>query len=258
MGYPTAMPKMSEAKWLGEHGSLPMDRYDVVCVHTIVGHDPALAAHFSTGNEGLISQARDTKFQSAANWQGNHRVIAIENEDTPPGWSNDLDFTKPQIKAIAEIIVWCYKTHGIPIVPCPDSRPGSRGVAYHRQGIDGNFGSFEYGGRIPGGEVWSKAYGKMCPGDRRIKTLLEVIIPMAKKMVMPPKPPRPITLGKEDMLLYTIKGTDSSFYICGGKLLRIKDQHSKASISSGGTPTANVTMKQHNVFVEAFGDPIDA
>jgi hypothetical protein len=193
------MARMAEAAWQGEHGSRPMENYDIVCAHTIVGHDPAHAAHFSTGNDGLISQSRDTKFQSAANLEGNPRVIAIENEDTPPGWSNDLDFTKAQIESIAKIIVWCHKTHGIPIVPCPDSKPGSRGIAYHRQGIDGNFGPFEYDGRVPGGEQWSTSKGKMCPGDRRIKTLLEVIIPRARVLAGLDNPEEDMPLDAEDI-----------------------------------------------------------
>jgi hypothetical protein len=31
--------------------------------------------------------------------------------------------------------------------------------------------------RVSGGELWSKAYGKVCPGDRRIDQLIDVVIP---------------------------------------------------------------------------------
>lgn len=251
------MSKMPGAKWVGEHGSRPMKAYDIVCAHTIVGHDPAHQAHFSTGNEGLITQSRDTRFQSAANLQGNHRIIAIENEDTPPGWNNQLDFTDAQIDSIAKIIVWCHKTHGIPIVPCPNSKPGSRGIAYHRQGIDGNFDSYAYPGRVKGGELWSEHFGKMCPGDRRIKTLLERIIPLAQKMAAPPKP-SPITPyydGDDDMLLITFPaGNKDAFLLTGGRLVRIKDQQLKIDLAADPAvaQVQNCSDDQWTVFKAGF------
>lgn len=202
------MARMPDAVWLGEHGSLPMTRYDIVCVHTIVGHDPAHAAHFSTGGYGEISQSRDTRFRSAANYNGNPRIIAIENEDFDdpfPVWNtNDgravPGFTAAQMEAIARILVWCYREHGIPLVLCPDSRPGSRGIAYHRQGVDGNFSGYAYPGRVAGGELWTTSYGKVCPGDRRISQLIEVIIPRARVLAGLDRPPT--TEGSEYDIVY--------------------------------------------------------
>ena len=171
------MARMPGTEWVGEHGSLGMLRYEIVCLHTIVGNPPAHAAHFSTRADGHIYQSRDTRFQSGANYQGNHRVIAIESDDLGPEygeWGRDPKrvpaYTDPQIEAIAKILAWCHRTHNIPLEQCPDSRPGSRGIAYHRQGIDGNFYAegYAYGGRLYGGEVWTKSAGKACPGDKRI------------------------------------------------------------------------------------------
>jgi len=178
---------MPGAEWVGpHHDNGEMQRYDVVCVHTIVGNPPAHAAHFSTRADGHIYQSRDTRFRSAANKDGNHRVIAIENDDwgSPfPAW-NDSDghavpsFTSQQVEAVARICAWAHKTHGVPLVRCPDSRPGSRGVAYHRQGINGNFlaEGYRYPGRVTGGEVWTRFRGKVCPGDRRIAQLPQIIV----------------------------------------------------------------------------------
>lgn len=228
------MPKMKGANWQGEHGRLLIQRYDIVCIHTIVGDAPAHQAQFSTAMDGEIFQSRDTKYRSAANYEGNHRIIAIENADMPPKWSDvkDLpDFTKFQIESIARIIVWCYRTHGIPIVACPDSRPGSRGIAYHRQGIDGNFKTYRYPGRVQGGERWSTSFGKVCPTDRRIHTLLTVIIPRARVLAgldkpPEPKPPKPIPtppvpepIPEEDDMpmqpyrFYKFKGDNKVFHV---------------------------------------------
>lgn len=169
-------------------GSGLMSRYDIACVHTIVGRDPANAAHFSTGGYGEITQSRDTRYRSAANLNGNYRVLAIENEDRGApflDWNvNDGHavpaFTAPQMESIARILAWCHRTHGIPLVFVTDSRPTTRGVAFHRAGCDGNFAGYAFGGRVAGGELWSGAYGKVCPGDRRIIQLRDIIIPRAR------------------------------------------------------------------------------
>lgn len=173
------MARMPQAEWLGEHSpGRPMERYDIVCVHTIVGFAPAHQAHFSTWKNGKIGQSRDTKFRSAANLNGNHRVISIENEDA----AQDVPLSDAQVEACAQILAWAHKTHGVPLQLCPDSRPGSRGLAYHRQGIDGNFGGMRFPGRVAGGEVWSESFGKICPRDVRIAQL-PAILARAKEIV---------------------------------------------------------------------------
>lgn len=186
------MPRMPGALWVGEQSpQTSMSRYDVVCIHTIVGRAPAHAAHFSTKGDGTILQSRDTAYRSAANLNGNHRVISIENEDMGdgfPAWSgSDVPpLTDAQVKACGRILAWAHKEHGIPLQLCPDSRPGSRGLAYHRQGIDGNFGPFKFPGRVNGGEVWTEHFGKVCPGDRRIAQLPD-ILEHARSLVAPQK-----------------------------------------------------------------------
>jgi hypothetical protein len=172
---------MPGALWLGEQSpQTPMSRYDILCLHTIVGFAPAHAAHFSTAGSGRIMQSRDTRFRSAANLLGNHRVLAIENADHGeqfPSWGgSDVPvLTDAQVTACGEILAWAHREHGIPLQLCPDSRPGSRGLAYHRQGIDGNFGSMRFPGRVAGGEKWSSSFGKVCPGDRRIDQRPDVL-----------------------------------------------------------------------------------
>lgn len=193
------MARMPGTVWQGEKSPRrKMARYDVVCVHTIVGYAPAHAAHFSVKADGTIIQSRDTAYQSAANLDGNHRVIAIENEDhgprfggTPrlPGW---VPLTPEQVEANARILAWAHDTHGIPLQLCPDSRPGSRGLGYHRQGIDGNFGGYRFPGRVSGGEKWTSHYGKVCPTDARIAQLPEIL-----ELARPAKPKPPAAVHRE-------------------------------------------------------------
>lgn len=176
------MPIMPGVIWKGDQSSKRrMDRYDVFCIHTIVGYAPAPAAHFSVSADGDIYQSRDTAYASAANLNGNHRVIASENEDhgprfggTPrlPGW---VALTPEQVAANAEIYAWLHDTHGIPLQLSPDSRPTSRGLGYHRQGIDGDFDGFAFPGRVSGGELWTEHKGKVCPTDARIAQLPDIL-----------------------------------------------------------------------------------
>ncbi len=174
------MARMPGAEWVGEQSPrIPMERYDIVCVHTIVGYAPAHAAHFSVRRDGHIFQSRDTAYRSGANLDGNHRVIAIENEDHGdpfPAWtgSNVPALTDAQVAANAAILRWAHETHGVPLQLCPDSRPTSRGLAYHRQGIDGAF-TDGYPGRVSGGEVWTTSPGKVCPGRNRIAQLPDIL-----------------------------------------------------------------------------------
>lgn len=178
------MARMPDARWLGEHSPRrPMARYDIVCVHTIVGFAPAHAAHFSVQGDGTILQSRDTRYQSGANLNGNRRVIAIENEDHGPSfgdWNTGNghavpELTLEQVESNAQILAWANRVHGIPLRLCPNSRPTSRGLAYHRQGITGDFSDYAYPGRVSGGELWSSSGGKVCPGDRKITQRHEIL-----------------------------------------------------------------------------------
>lgn len=175
---------MPAAVWQGEQSPRrTMQRYDIVCLHTIVGYAPAHAAHFSVKADGTIQQSRDTRYQSGANLDGNHRIIAIENEDHGPSfgsWNTRdghavPDFTDAQIEANAKILAWAHQEHGIPLQLCPNSKPTSRGLGYHRQGIDGNWSSYRYPGRVSGGEKWTTSPGKVCPGDRRIARRQQIL-----------------------------------------------------------------------------------
>lgn len=163
---------------------------NVVIFHTIVGHDPAKAAHLSLGGYGELTQNRDTLYQSAACLDGNPRALACETEDLGepfPAWDTNNGHEVPawseqQLDRAVEICVWAYHTHGVPLQLAADSKTGSAGIAYHRQGIDSdnNFEGYAYGGRVSGGEHWSTSKGKVCPGDRRIKQLIEIVIPRAR------------------------------------------------------------------------------
>lgn len=209
-----------------------MVRYDGVVFHTIVGHDPAPAAHFSVGSNGELTQNRDTEYQSAACLNGNRRLLAVETEDMGdpfPDWGgNDVPaWTNAQCDTNARICAWAHLTHGISLTEMLNSLSTSRGIGWHRLGIDGNFvPGIDYPGRVPGGEVWTRAFGKGCPGNRRIRQVKEKIISLARLIVSLPPAQRdrviagiepipsvstePITLEGEDVITVVTSATQPS------------------------------------------------
>lgn len=189
------------AEWdpLGPQTEPRMQAHDIVCLHTMaasfdgvnngfhVNGYGGLESHFGLAGEGRLKQWQDTEHQADANYDGNHRVISIETADRGllfPLWSgSDVPaWTDRQIDELVPLVRWLCDTYDIPKELIPDSRPGRRGIGYHRQGIPGNFPP-PYTGLVPGGELWTdpvKGRGKVCPGERRIRQLIEIVIPRVR------------------------------------------------------------------------------
>jgi hypothetical protein len=163
-----------------------MSRHDVICLHTMVGtlagteaffRRVQLESHFGVGHDGEVRQWQDLELVARSNAAGNRRLISIETADRGPGfpdWDTRRDdvpaWTAAQLDSLTELVAWLCERFDIPRVLIPDSRPSRRGVGYHRQGIRGHSD-----GLVPGGEVWSGAAGKVCPGNRRIAQLPTII-----------------------------------------------------------------------------------
>lgn len=198
---------MPGAAWvpLPLFSTVKMRAHNIVCIHTMVGSlmgtdgyfrglTNGTNSHYGTGGAGEdVRQWGDTQFQSGANYLGNGDVISIENADMGPGfpsWNiNDSsavpEFTASQCDDIANILAWecsleahkncptswdCHN-YGIPLELIPDSKPGRRGVGYHKLGVPGYV--------VPGGVLWSTKQGKVCPADPRVKQI-PFIITLAK------------------------------------------------------------------------------
>lgn len=209
-----ACKKYPGAVWkpLGTQTEPAMSGHHLVIVHTMVGYlystdimfrqggYGGTESHFGIGGrwgsdathdlDGVVWQWQDLGHQADANLKGNPTAISIETADNAPQAAADiLPWTSRQAASLASLIAWlcsveahagcssdwtCH-THGIPLALVQDSKPGRRGVAYHRQGIDP--------WRVSGGQKWSTAYGKECPGPARIKQLSEEIIPRARQIL---------------------------------------------------------------------------
>jgi hypothetical protein len=168
-----------------------MDAHDGIVLHTMVGsldgtdaffHQDGYTgteSHFGVGGDGTVYQWTDTARTADANLEGTHRLLSIETADMGPPFdpwtgSNVPAWTGKQLDAIAAIVAWASKEHDFPLRPMDNSKPGQRGVGWHRLGIDSS-PPFQPGYRVSGGEHWSTSIGKACPGDRRIHQVPEVI-----------------------------------------------------------------------------------
>lgn len=164
-----------------------MAKYDLVILHTAVGSlegtysyfkkdgYSGAESHFMVGYDGTVWQFQDTAYQAEANVEANRRAISIETADVGTGFAkwNTSDgnavpaWTDPQLEALVKLVSWICTTHKIPMTAVTDSLPSRRGVAYHRLGVPGNI--------VKGGETWSTAKGKTCPGPKRIAQVPGII-----------------------------------------------------------------------------------
>jgi hypothetical protein len=138
-------------------------------------------SHFYVNRTGAVEQYVDTDIRSSANFEGNPDCLTIETwdgfgkvwhkGDAVPPWNDD------QLAALVELVAWLCMTHDIPAQQVSSSLPGTRGIGWHRMGVDGNFPRGLLAGRVRDGEHWSRSKGKLCPGDARIKQAAKTIIP---------------------------------------------------------------------------------
>lgn len=182
-------PRYPRAKWrpLGSQTQAKMRAHDIICLHTMVGtlwgtdsyfKDNGYGgteSHFGVGHDGETLQWQDLDYSADANLNGNHRVISIETADMGEGfskWNTNGDnvpaWTPEQVERLADLVAWLCRQYNIPCELIPDSKPGRRGIGFHRQGVPGYV--------VAGGELWSTARGKVCPGQRRINQVPDVVL----------------------------------------------------------------------------------
>lgn len=231
------MARMSGAEWrpLPHASSARIGRYDLVVIHTMVGSlagtdayfrgiTSGVNSHFGTGGGGEIYQWVDTAVQSGANLAANGRSITVENADMGPGFSpwNTNDgaavpaFTPQQIEANAQICAWAHTTHGVPLEPADTSLPGARGIGFHRLGINP--------WRLPAGELWSSATGKVCPSPRRIAQVPQIIARARQIVAGTPTGPSSgaaVTILGDDMPTVMQAGTRPPVLAVGGLFVEL-------------------------------------
>ncbi|MGH9251234.1 MAG: hypothetical protein ACRD0W_17175, partial [Acidimicrobiales bacterium] len=157
-------------------------------------------------------QVQGVDRRAAGTLEGNPYVIAKETEDTGkyfPGGGrtcgNIPAWRQEQLRVIALDDAWCCRRFGIPAVLMPNSCAGTRGIGYHRLGIDP--------WRFAGCLRYSSARGKCCPDVRRIAQMPALVRAIAA--LVTPLPPPAITGAVRDMA--------SFFFRTAGKEWRLYD-----------------------------------
>lgn len=132
------------------------------------------SSHFHVDFAGSIEQYIDSAHMSWANSAANPRSITVETQGT-----GSESWTNAQIVAIVKIIQWARTVHkGIPLRQMASSAATQKGIGWHRLGVNGNFpktGILRGRTQRGGGQIWSSAYGKVCPGSKRIQQIPGII-----------------------------------------------------------------------------------
>lgn len=138
-----------------------------------VDGDHNVSCHFEVYKNGSIEQYLDTTMTSWCQMDGNASYVSIETE----GFHTE-PFTAEQTHAIAELLAWLHKTHGIRLEPI--EHPGAHGIGWHGMG----------------GEAWGGHTD--CPGDHRKAARANIcatarMIVAGKTPTPPVKTPAPST-----------------------------------------------------------------
>lgn len=173
------MARYPNAVWkpLPENKSEPRLSATLVALHSAVTNgttlfsyfarkDVTVESHFYIRKDGTVEQYIDTARQADAQREGNDNCISIETWDG--GHPDTTPWNINQINAIVALLVWCHKTHNIPLITA--TGPNGKGVGYHSQ--------FR--------PEWARD-GRTCPGTIRVPQV-GYVIRKAALVVSPAKP----------------------------------------------------------------------
>jgi len=179
------MARYPGAIWrpIASKGRKTLTEYNRVNLHVAVSEASSLYdyfnqsssdSHFYVRKDGTVEQYVDTSQRANADYQGNDATISIETQGGVNN-ANGEPWTAAQTETLAQIYAWAVQTHGIKVAQASSSKydDTSRGLSWHRLGIDGNFPPLPdiRAGRNQrgGGMYWSTSSGKACPGDAKIQ-----------------------------------------------------------------------------------------
>lgn len=181
----------------------PRPRTDAVILHVAVSvtaslfgwfSNPRAAAssHFYIRLNGIVEQYIDTDHISWAGVRSDQRAISIETA----GMGNGT-WTQEQLDAIDGLLRWLRAQYpGIAVRQMQSSKasePG--GIGYHSLGVPATTVQKLARRSQTGGELWSGAVGKICPGPDRVRQVPGIVARLAGGAPAPkPKPDvKPVT-----------------------------------------------------------------
>lgn len=220
----------------------------------------AVCSHFYINQTGIIDQYIDTRYQSAADYNGNDASISIETWDAG---GNVSQWNGQQLDSLVRLFIWITDTHReIPRKLATDSLVGEsgKGLSWHRLGVDSYPTLYKPGWRQPGGVLFSKSRGKVCPGDGRIAQLPGVMAEVHRRTSgggpapVPPKPvpvPEPPKLKEEEDMLFRNRENGEVIYVSGGKASPVYGDGSYDEMVKF-LPVVNVSPGQIALFKQIF------
>lgn len=135
-------------------------------------NNPAARAssHFYIRRDGTIGQYVSVRDRSWTSGAGSDRTIGIETQGMASGY-----WTDQQVNSIIRLIRELAGEFGFPIRMMNSSRSSERGIGWHSQGVPANYTQKNGGYSQTGGELWSSAVGKVCPGPQRISQIPGIV-----------------------------------------------------------------------------------
>lgn len=189
-------------------------KVQLLTVHTAVSNSADLYAkgrlnggsysHFYNPRSGKLIQYQEIGRIARADNYGNPFTISVENWD---GAQNPVPpLTPSQIENLAQLFAWLVREHGLANRIATPDKP--YGLGWHRLGIKGNFSP--YNSRdlttwtgAQSGLNFSDSFGKICPGDARIRQI-PVIYARAQEILNPQKKEKKISKIRKDKEMFMI------------------------------------------------------
>ena len=133
------------------------------------------SSHFYVRRDGTIEQYIPINLISWAGVQSDARAISVETQGVGHG-----AWTDAQIVAMQQIIRYCQSIYpGIPSRVMRSSKKSETGIGWHKLGVPATYAQKLRRVSQTGGELWSGAVGKICPGPDRIKQIPGLVAGLA-------------------------------------------------------------------------------
>lgn len=153
-------------------------------------NNPAARAssHFYIRRSGVVEQYLPINLISWAGVESDSRMISIETQGMGAG-----TWDAAQVNAIVDVLRWIRTVYPFPVRQMTSSKRTEKGIGYHALGVPGS--NWQKLRRVSqtGGELWSGAVGKICPGPGRVAQIPAIISRLSSTTTAPAPQAAPST-----------------------------------------------------------------
>ena len=130
----------------------------------------ANGSNFHVALDGTVFQYADADYVTWTSGAVSQRSVGIETQGFGEG-----KWTEAQLNALADLCRWLCARYGIPVRLMTSSATSQNGIGWHAQGVPANASQKARGVSQTGGQLWSSAVGKPCPGRDRVPQVPTVV-----------------------------------------------------------------------------------